>query len=199
MLSNSSKSVKKRFRIADFGHRDSINGLILDVFPSGKKVFRFRRKHLGKDVTVTIGEFPHLTIENARKQAKHIAVDLAEGVNPNEAKRLAKQEAERKEALSISVQQLFDSFEAEFMVKIKTGERRLNSLKDIQSTWKNHIQPRIAHLPVESITTVEAENLLKLIITKNSAAVRNKCLTCSSRCSTSNKSIPLAALKNWRR
>ncbi|MCS6118647.1 tyrosine-type recombinase/integrase [Shewanella baltica] len=168
---------QKRFRIADFGHRDSINGLILDVFPSGKKVFRFRRKHLGKDVTVTIGEFPHLTIENARKQAKHIAVDLAEGVNPNEAKRLAKLEAERKEALSISVQQLFDSFEAEFMVKIKTGERRLNSLKDIQSTWKNHIQPRIAHLPVESITTVEAENLLKLIITKNSAAVRNKCLT----------------------
>ncbi len=126
---------------------------------------------------MTIGEFPHLTIENARKQAKHIAVDLAEGVNPNEAKRLAKQEAERKEALSISVQQLFDSFEAEFMVKIKTGERRLNSLKDIQSTWKNHIQPRIAHIPVESITTVEAENLLKLIITKNSAAVRNKCLT----------------------
>ncbi|WP_263266657.1 Arm DNA-binding domain-containing protein [Shewanella sp. SM74] len=109
--------------MADFGHRDSINGLILDVFPSGKKVFRFRRKRLGKDVTVTIGEFPHLTIENVRKQAKRIILDLAEGVNPNEAKRFAKLEAERKETLSMTVQQLFESFEAEFIVKIKTGER----------------------------------------------------------------------------
>lgn len=121
---------QKRYRIADSGHRESVNGLILEVMPSGKKVFRFRRKHLGRDTSVTIGEFPNVTIENARRMAKQIAYQFSQGENPNEAKRLAKEELERQSALAMTVQQLFDAWEAEFQIKIKTGERRIKSLQD---------------------------------------------------------------------
>ncbi|OXR99724.1 tyrosine-type recombinase/integrase [Shewanella algae] len=171
------KGGTKRYRLADFGHRDSVNGLILEVMPSGKKFFRFRRKHLGKDTSVTIGEFPNVTIENARKFAKQIAVQFAEGENPNEAKRLAREETARRDALTMSVQDLFDGWEAEFLLKIKTGERRAKSLQDARSTWVNHLQAPIGHIEVSSIDPVGAENLLKRILTKSSAAVRNKCLT----------------------
>ncbi|MDD8058644.1 tyrosine-type recombinase/integrase [Shewanella metallivivens] len=171
------KSAPKRYRIADLDQRESVKGLILEVMPSGKKYFRFRRKHLGKDVAVTIGLFPNLTIEQARKQAKLIAVDIAQGINPNESKRQAKEAIALEDALSISVQQLFDAYVAEFSIKIKSGERRQKSLDDVHSIWNKHIKPRIGHLRVESISKTDADNFIKLIITKNSAAIRNKCLT----------------------
>ncbi|WP_119969013.1 tyrosine-type recombinase/integrase [Shewanella japonica] len=167
----------KRYRIADLGLRDSVNGLILEVMPSGKKYFRFRRKHLGKDVTVTIGLSPDITIEQARKQARLIAVDIAQGVNPNESKRQAKQAQALEDALSITVAQLFDAYVAEFTIKIKSGERRQKSLDDVYSIWNKHIKTRIGHLKAESISTVDADNFIKLIITKSSVAIRNKCLT----------------------
>ena len=167
----------KRYRIADLDQRESVKGLILEVMPSGKKYFRFRRKYLGKDVAVTFGLFPNLTIEQARKLARQAAVDIAEGINPNESKRQAKAEQQREDALSISVQQLFDAYVVEFQIKIKSGERRQKSLDDIHSMWHKHIQPRIAHIKAENISKADAENFIKLIITKSSPAVRNKCLT----------------------
>ncbi|WP_261924404.1 Arm DNA-binding domain-containing protein [Shewanella sp. NFH-SH190041] len=88
MLSKAAKITEKRYRIADFGHRESVNGLILEVLPSGKKVFRFRGKHLGKDTSVTIGEFPAITIEQARRRAKQIASDFAESTITRQKKRL---------------------------------------------------------------------------------------------------------------
>ncbi|WP_283104988.1 tyrosine-type recombinase/integrase [Shewanella dokdonensis] len=168
---------QKRYRIADLGHRESVNGLILEVMPSGKKVFRFRRKHLGRDTSVTIGEFPNVTIENARRMAKQIAYQFSQGENPNEAKRLAKEELERQAALAMTVQQLFDAWEAEFQIKIKIGERRIKSLQDARSTWANHLKAPIGRLQVTAIDVSSAENLLKKVLVKSSAAVRNKCLT----------------------
>ncbi|WOT06216.1 Arm DNA-binding domain-containing protein [Shewanella youngdeokensis] len=91
---------EKRYIIQDANHRDSVKGLVLEIMPSGSKFFRFRRKRLGRDVSVTFGEFPNLTIENARKLAKQTAVELSKGVNPNEAKREQKREAELERELS---------------------------------------------------------------------------------------------------
>jgi integrase len=167
----------KRYRVADIKHRDSIKGLILEVLPSGRKVFRFRRNRLGRDVHVTIGEFPNITIENARKLAKNIASEIAEGRNPNETKRQQQIDDELKRSLSMTIQQLFDAFEVEFELKIKSGLRRIKSLKDIHSLWRNHLQERVGHLAIGNISPQEANNLLKLILTKNSVSVRNKCLT----------------------
>lgn len=167
----------KRYRIHDFGQKSSVKGLILDVLPSGKKIFRFRRKHLSRDVVVSLGNFPTITIENARKLALKHASDLSQGQNPNEVKREKKQQADRERALSMSVQQLFDVFEVEFELKIKSGQRRIKSLKDIGSLWRNHLQERVGHLAIDNISVQEANNLLKLILTKNSVSVRNKSLS----------------------
>ncbi|QUN06817.1 tyrosine-type recombinase/integrase [Shewanella yunxiaonensis] len=171
------KTPEKRYRVPDFGHRESVNGLFLEVMPSGKKVFRFRRKHLGKDTSVTIGEFPNVTIENARKLAKQIAYQFSSGENPNEAKRQAKEELARQEALAMTVQELFDAWVIEFQLRIKVGERRAKSLQDALSTWSNHLQEPIGGLPISAIDVSEAENLLKRILIKTSGSVRNKCLT----------------------
>ncbi len=169
--------LEKRYRVHDIGQRDSVKGLYLDVLPSGKKVFRFRRKVLGKDITVTIGHFPSLTIENSRKLACKHSSQIAEGNNPNQLKQLAKQQLQQEEALSLSVGQLYDAYIEEFKIKIKTGERRQKSLEDADSIWRNHVQKKLGHIKVEKIAANDAENFLKILLTKNSPSVRNKCLT----------------------
>lgn len=185
----------KRYRVKDCGHRDSVNGLILEVMPSGSKFFRFRRKQLGRDVSVTLGEFPNLTIENARKLAKQTAVELSEGINPNEAKREQKRVAELERELSMTVQELFDVFVIEFRLKIKANERRPKSLRDIQSLWKAHLQPRVADLQVGDITPQDANNLLKIILINKSVSIRNKCLSLMKSMFNEQESNPFAKIK----
>lgn len=187
--------LEKRYRIQDSNHRDTVKGLILEIMPSGSKFFRFRRKRLGRDVSVTFGEFPNLTIENARKLAKQTAVELSEGVNPNEAKREQKREAELERELSMTVQELFDVFEVEFQLKIKTNERRPKSLRDIQSLWKAHLQPRVADLQVGDISPLDANNLLKKILISKSVPIRNKCLSLMKSMFNEQEPNPFAKIK----
>ncbi|GGI72062.1 integrase [Shewanella hanedai] len=185
----------KRYRIHDYGQKSSVKGLILDVLPSGKQIFRFRRKHLGKDVTVSLGYFPNITIENARKLALKHASDLSQGQNPNEVKREKKQLADRERALSMTVQQLFDVYEVEFQLKIKTNERRPKSLRDIQSLWKAHLQSRVAHLQVGELSRLDANNLLKKILISKTVPIRNKCLSLMKSMYNEQEPNPFAKIK----
>ena len=64
-----------------------VSGFLLIVHPTGKKIFTVRKKLNGKDTNVSLGEFPILTIANARK----IAIDelniINQGVNPNDKRK----------------------------------------------------------------------------------------------------------------
>lgn len=188
----------KRYRVKDCGHRDSVKGLVLEVLPSGNFVFRFRRKRLGRDISVTIGEFPGISIENARKCAQRIAMEIAEGKNPNEVKQQQKLEREKELALSMSLQQLFDGFESEFYLKIKSGERREKSLRDIQATWRNHLKPRVGNLMIEAISSVDANQLLKSIFSQSSVSIRNKSLTLMKSMYSEQDFNPFAGIKKLR-
>lgn len=53
----------KRYRLTDGG------GLVLSVEPSGRKVWRFRYQRDGKDAVATFGDYPTLTLLDARAKA----------------------------------------------------------------------------------------------------------------------------------
>lgn len=59
-------------------------GLLVQVTTSGRKTFQLYKKHLGKPVRVTIGTWPDITVEQARKRAREIKVELSNGQNPND-------------------------------------------------------------------------------------------------------------------
>lgn len=75
----------RRQRYRDVG----VEGLILEHYPTGTKTFRVYKKIVGQKtpVTVTLGKYPALSIENARKQALDALSELSGGVNPNERSR----------------------------------------------------------------------------------------------------------------
>ncbi|WP_299791449.1 site-specific integrase [uncultured Shewanella sp.] len=185
----------KRYKIYDIGHKSSVKGLFVEVLVSGKKTFRFRRKHLGRAVVVSLGNFPTITIENARKLALKHAATMSQGLNPNEEKRDKIQQAEIERALAMSMAQLFEIYVSEFELKIKTGERREKSLKDAQALWRKHLAPRVAKLLIEEITPVDANNLLKKILSQNSVAIRNKCLSLMKSMFSEQEKNPFAKIK----
>jgi integrase len=73
---------EKRVRLRD----EKIDGLVLDVLPSGRKSFRVYKRIKGQSspVNITLGQFPNLTVEQARKDALSILAKMAKGINPNE-------------------------------------------------------------------------------------------------------------------
>lgn len=81
----------KRVTFHDEGGPQSVNGLSIRVTSTGAKTFCvFRRVAGGKAERVTLGRYPALSIEQARKLAQVQIAKLAQGASPNEAKREAR-------------------------------------------------------------------------------------------------------------
>ena len=62
-------------------------GLIIDVRPSGTKSFYLYKKLNGKPERMFLGQFPDLSIENARKACATKKGEIAQGENPQEERR----------------------------------------------------------------------------------------------------------------
>ena len=81
---------------------ETTRGLALAVSPAGKKVFVLYRKVAGRPERITIGPYPDLTIEKARKRADELNGEIAQGDNPAARRRVIRQE--------MTLRELFDAF-----------------------------------------------------------------------------------------
>lgn len=83
----------KRYSFKD----DKERGLIVRITSNGQKTFQLYQKHQGRPVRVSLGTFPDMSIENARKEALKAKGSLASGTNPNVEKNKLRQEITLKE------------------------------------------------------------------------------------------------------
>lgn len=120
-------------------------GLQLRVTETGAKTFSlYRRIKGGQPERVTLGKFPAMTVEQARKQAAIINASIAEGANPAEAKR-----AHRGE---LTFGQMFTEY----------GERhgaKKRSWKTDESINKNHLH-KLATKKLSAITKADLSRIL---------------------------------------
>ena len=86
-------------------------GLKIYVTPKGTKTFFVRKMVNGRDERIIIGDFPTLSIENARTKAKSIKLQIIDKVNPNEEKSKLRQE--------ITLGELFNQFMNRYSKKVK--------------------------------------------------------------------------------
>ncbi|MFC1659684.1 tyrosine-type recombinase/integrase [Pseudomonadota bacterium] len=61
-------------------------GLSFYITSNGVKTFYIRKRVNGKDEKIIIGNYPDLSVENARKQASIVKGKIAQGINPNDEK-----------------------------------------------------------------------------------------------------------------
>ena len=82
-------------------HDTKLQGLQLRVSPTGIKTFSvYRRMKRGKPERVTLGRFPTMTVEQARKQAATINAEIEAGSNPAAVRRAVREEPTFSEMLT---------------------------------------------------------------------------------------------------
>jgi len=75
------KSAQKRYM------DDTLKGFGIRVTSSGHKAFIIEKTINGKQTRITVGPYPNLTVEQARKEAQKILGEIASGKDPSEQKR----------------------------------------------------------------------------------------------------------------
>lgn len=121
-----------------------VNALEVMVTDKGTKSFKVTKKKEGRIIRVTLGHYPDLSIENARRKAFEINAKIASGINPNEEKSKLKQE--------INVSSLIDIYVERHSRKHKV-------------TWNydNHEVRRFtSHLAKRKISSVTNDDVRKL-------------------------------------
>ncbi len=73
-------------------HDTRESGLLIQITPAGRKTFQLFKWYKTKPVRITLGTFPDMTIEQARKEAQKYKADMANGINPADEQRKARTE-----------------------------------------------------------------------------------------------------------
>ncbi len=143
-----SKPAEKLYRLADS------MGLYLVVRPSGVKSWQYRFKLHGKQSTYSIGNYPEVSLLDARIEHDKARQKIKSGVNPNQSKKIEK--LERRLLHDLTFNDLADEwFEQK---KTQVVER---SAVIIRGLLKNHVRPIIGGLAVKEIKPLHVLLVLK--------------------------------------
>ncbi|HVQ81184.1 MAG TPA: Arm DNA-binding domain-containing protein, partial [Pseudolabrys sp.] len=133
-----------RYEVPDAGQR----GLLVAVFPSGKKSFIVRYRFGGIKRKLTLGG---VSLAAARKAAAAALYDVHEGRDPALAKKATK--AKVSETAADTVQTLCENYLKREGVKLRTVEDRKRDLERL-------VYPVIGHEPVATLRRSQVVRML---------------------------------------
>jgi len=117
---------------------DKLTGFGVRVSHASKTFFTLRRVN-GKQVRTKIDTFDKITVEQARKRAEGILADMGKGIDPNQVKREADQQAEedRREAKrkGKSLQTILDEYLGKGRLKPRTIDTYQKLCRLYLSDW----------------------------------------------------------------
>lgn len=141
------KPKEKPYKLGDSG------GLFLLVTPAGNKLWRFKYRFLNKEKVLAIGQYPDLSLAEARDERDAARKLNAKGIDPNEHK---------KEKRKIAAQNDSNTFEhiAREWHEWKGASKSAYYAKQIIQRLEKDVFPKIGHRPISSIS---AADLLKIV------------------------------------
>lgn len=71
----------------EYHYSKKVDGLLIQVTPTGSKSFQVRKKLNGKSIRVTLGSYPAMTIEQAEKHAYKKLAEFSDNIDPNQKKK----------------------------------------------------------------------------------------------------------------
>ena len=89
---------------------EKVRGLYLYITKNGVISFFVQKKLKGKPVIVNIGQFPYVSIEKARTKGMELLTQIANGINPKEAKEEVKEAKKEEEINELKLNELFDLY-----------------------------------------------------------------------------------------
>jgi integrase len=144
----SAKPTEKPYKLLD-GH-----GLYLDVRPSGAKIWRYRYWITpDRDGIFTIGEYPLVSLSEARRSREWAREQVKQGLNPTHA-----MEAERMRRMGEHAN-TFELVAREWIEQNK-AHWSADYLRQVETFMKRDVFPKIGALPIRLVT---AAHLLEII------------------------------------
>jgi len=162
------KPQDKPFKMADG------KGLYLLVKPGGGRLWRFDYRFDGKRKTLALGTYPETTLAKAREKLEEARRKLADGIDPGEARKAARQAQED------SVKNSFEAVALEyFNVRGKDwGERYRQRL---ETDMRRDIFPWLGDKPIRDITAPELLKSLNRIVERGAEETARRAReTCGS-------------------
>lgn len=131
------------------------NGLHILCHPSGRKVFAVRYTHpiTRKEQTLTIGEYPHVSLKMARDRAEAARGQRVLGIDPREEEKRA------REASRAAAEDTFEQIGTEW-IKVRGARWSETYRHKIRAMLEHHLYPAIGKTP---ITQISAPLLLSLL------------------------------------
>ena len=141
------KSAEKPYKVSDF------EGLFVLVKTSGSKSWRFKYRLEGKEKLLVIGDYPAVTLAQARKSRDAAKGLLAQGIDPNESKQ------EEKRARLESNGQTFAKIGEAFLDK----QRKEGKSKATLDKTEYHLKLANRDFGRRPITEITAPMILKTL------------------------------------
>ncbi len=155
------KPTDKPRKLADGG------GLYLLMHPNGSKYWRYKYRFLGKEKLLAIGQYPHVSLSDARAKRDDAKKLMANGADPGAVKQAEK--AARLEASANS----FEALALEWF-KVKAGSWSDAYAKKIDSQLKKNVFPKIGRLPVLEVKAPQVLALIRDIEKRNALVMAGR-------------------------
>lgn len=125
-------------------HDENTPGLAVRVTPAGVKTFVVFRKFERRPERVTLGRFPQMTIDQARRKTAEVNALIAEGKNPNEKRRAIRDEMTFGDLFALYL-------ERHAKVHKKTWEKDLAHYRNHLEPWASRKLSRIGPSDVQAL------------------------------------------------
>ncbi|QFG37564.1 site-specific recombinase XerD [Paracoccus pantotrophus] len=148
------KPTDERQQISD----DLTPGLQLIVQPTGRKSWAVRYRTGGKMRRMTLGQYPHMPLAEARTTARNVMADVQDGKDP---------QGDKEQAKTDTVASVVDEFDRFHLSTLKSGKNALGFLqRSIVKEW--------GHRPVRDITKRDVSRLLLNIVASGREVTANR-------------------------
>jgi len=142
------KPKEKMYRVLD------AERLYIEVRPSGKKIWRFKYTLNGKEGTVSFGEYPIVSLAEARKKKDESKVLLKDDINPVDDKK--KKKIEAITATSNTFKAVAEEYALEQM-KYKSKDY----VNQYKRSMEKDIYRVIGHKPVKDVNSSDVLTIMK--------------------------------------
>jgi integrase len=150
------KAADKRYRMKD------AQGVFLEVMPTGKKYFRVEYRIAGRLKKETIGQYPEVSLADARRRVGEIKSDLCQGTIPDKV-RTASYCVPAAEAAAQSAKEESQKWEVvaeEFLAKrVKEGLVTSTRKKMLRNTRRTYAE--LGEMDVAEITGIDLLPILR--------------------------------------
>lgn len=142
------KPEAKEYKLSDAG------GLYLLIRPTGKKYWKYKYRFYGKEKKLSIGVYPEISIKQARNIHQQAKEQLAQGVDPQELKKLEKLQQGK------NINDSFSNVSSEWYQKQETTWAASTAKKN-KAILTSNLLPYLQSRPMADIKTFELVGCLK--------------------------------------